>query len=157
MRMPLPVSHCRGASASLERCRQPVEATGFTLIEIMVVIVILGILAALVVPRFIERPDEARVIAAKTDIAAIMAALLVAGASAQTDLDALTNAAQGALPGAVTGSGVVVFTLDPTGIRVQSDSMFANQTFDTRVLALTRGSPVKLEVSTKLLQKLLSH
>ena len=73
--MPLPVSHCRGPSASLKGCRQAVEATGFTLIEIMVVIVILGILAALVVPRFIERPDEARVIAAKTDIAAIMAAL----------------------------------------------------------------------------------
>ncbi len=47
----------------------------FTLIEIMVVIVILGILAALVVPRVLERPDEARVVAAKNDIAAIMQAL----------------------------------------------------------------------------------
>ena len=41
----------------------------------MVVIVILGILAALVVPKVLERPDEARAIAAKSDIAAIMQAL----------------------------------------------------------------------------------
>ncbi|MEJ7667256.1 MAG: type II secretion system major pseudopilin GspG [Casimicrobiaceae bacterium] len=50
-------------------------AAGFTLIEIMVVIVILGVLAALIVPRVLERPDEARAIAAKSDIAAVMQAL----------------------------------------------------------------------------------
>jgi len=45
------------------------------LLEVMVVIVILGILAALVVPNIISRPDEARVIAAKQDIASLMQAL----------------------------------------------------------------------------------
>lgn len=50
-------------------------ARGFTLIEVMVVIVILGVLAALVVPRIMSRPDEARVVAAKQDIATLMQAL----------------------------------------------------------------------------------
>ncbi len=48
---------------------------GFTLLEVMVVIVILGILATLVVPKIISRPDEARVIAARQDIASLMQAL----------------------------------------------------------------------------------
>lgn len=48
---------------------------GFTLIEIMVVIVILGVLAALVVPKIMSRPDEARIVAARQDISSIMQAL----------------------------------------------------------------------------------
>ena len=51
------------------------RARGFTLIEIMVVIVILGVIAALVVPRVLDRPDEARRVAARTDIATIVGAL----------------------------------------------------------------------------------
>ena len=48
---------------------------GFTLIEVMVVIAILAILAALIVPKVMSRPDEARVVAARQDIAALMQAL----------------------------------------------------------------------------------
>ena len=51
------------------------RARGFTLIEIMVVVVILAILAALIVPRVMSRPDEARVIAAQQDIRTIVQAL----------------------------------------------------------------------------------
>jgi len=49
--------------------------SGFTLIEIMVVVVILAILAALIVPKVMSRPDEARVVAAQQDVAAILQAL----------------------------------------------------------------------------------
>jgi general secretion pathway protein G len=48
---------------------------GFTLIEVMVVVVILAILAALVVPKLMGRPDEARVVAARQDISTLMQAL----------------------------------------------------------------------------------
>jgi len=50
-------------------------ARGFTLIEIMVVVVIMGILASLVVPKLIARTGESKVAAAKVDMATIMQAL----------------------------------------------------------------------------------
>ena len=51
------------------------RARGFTLIEIMVVVVIMGVLAALVVPKLLSRTGESKVAAAKVDIATVMQAL----------------------------------------------------------------------------------
>jgi len=54
---------------------KPHVSRGFTLIEILVVVVILGILAMIVVPRVMEEPGRARVVRTKQDIASIVAAL----------------------------------------------------------------------------------
>jgi len=51
------------------------KAAGFTLIEIMVVVVILGVLSALIVPNIIGRPDEARVAAARLGVQEVGKAL----------------------------------------------------------------------------------
>jgi general secretion pathway protein G len=49
-----------------------IPSRGFTLIEVMIVVVILGILAVAVIPKLLDRPDQARVIAAQSDIRVIL-------------------------------------------------------------------------------------
>lgn len=58
-------------TTALRRARQ----AGFTLIELMVVLVIIGVLAALIVPNVLDRADDARATAARTDVNNLMQAL----------------------------------------------------------------------------------
>ena len=69
MSYPLPgrkISHAPSRAILSRRSR------GFTLVEIMVVVVIIGIMAALVVPKLMGRTDDARITAARSDIATLM-------------------------------------------------------------------------------------
>ena len=69
------IANIFNTSKSREKSKVTNNEAGFTLIEMMVVIAIIGVLAALVVPRIMGRPDEARITAAKQDIGTINQAL----------------------------------------------------------------------------------
>jgi general secretion pathway protein G len=74
----LPAMHCPSRSPIRKQTRKPARRkadSGVTLIEMMIVLVIIGIVAALIVPNVIGRPDQARVAVAKTDLRTIAASL----------------------------------------------------------------------------------
>jgi len=60
---------------TVRRIHTPGNQSGFTLIELMIVVVILGLLATIIMPRILDRPEQARRIKAKVDIRNIQSAL----------------------------------------------------------------------------------
>ncbi|TJY55803.1 type II secretion system protein GspG [Sinimarinibacterium sp. CAU 1509] len=96
---------------------------GFTLIEIMVVVVILGILAAVVVPRIMDNPDKARITKAKQDIRVLESTLELYKLdnfnypSTQQGLDALVKKPSGEpdAPNYKSGGYVKSLPKDPWG------------------------------------------
>jgi len=59
----------------MNKCTKSPLQQGFTLVEVMVVVVILGILAAIIVPKIMSRPEQARQVKVKQDILAIQSGL----------------------------------------------------------------------------------
>ncbi len=103
------------------------RSQGFTLIEIMVVVVILAILAAAVVPRIMDRPDQARMTKAKQDVQVLESALELYRLdnfnypSTQQGLEALVQRPSGepAAPNWKSGGYIKSLPKDPWGNEYQ--------------------------------------
>jgi general secretion pathway protein G len=90
---------------------------GFTLIELMIVVVILGLLATIIVPRILNRPEQARRMKAKVDIRNIESAL----ALFKTDTGRFPTTSEG-LEALVTNPGIKGYNSDRYLDKVPLDS-----------------------------------
>ena len=84
--------------------QQTAQRQGFTLIELMIVVVILGILATTIMPKILSKPDKARVEKARFEIRQIMTAL------------ALFKTENGRFPTTSEGLQALVSNPDPSGL-----------------------------------------
>lgn len=91
-------------------------AKGFTLIELMIVVVILGLLATIVMPKILNRPEQARRVKAKVDIRNIQSAL----AYFRTDVGRFPSTSEG-LEALVTNPGIQGYNSDGYLERVPMD------------------------------------
>jgi general secretion pathway protein G len=89
---------------------------GFTLIEMMIVVVILGMLATMIMPKILSKPDQARRVRAKTDIRSIQQAL----AMFKTDTGRFPTTSEG-LQALVHDPGVAKYNADGYLERVPAD------------------------------------
>jgi len=97
--------------------RRQLRVAGFTLIELMIVVVILGLLATIIIPRILNRPEQARRMKAKVDIRSIESAL----ALFKTDTGRFPTTSEG-LEALVSNPGVKGYNSDRYLDKVPSDS-----------------------------------
>jgi len=100
----------------MNKNRRQVQRFAFTLIELMIVIVILGLLATIIMPRILSRPEQARRMKAKVDIRSIEAALGLF----KTDTSRFPTTSEG-LAALVTDPGIKGYNSDAYLDKVPSD------------------------------------